>query len=117
MATLSRVLNLNDTEQDLLADFLGHDIRVHRKFYRLPEGTLQLAKISKVLMACEQGRLAEFKGKSLDQISISPEDKFEVMEESSGESSADEDHPASSAGEEFVTEDEQSTSKQQPGQK
>lgn len=46
LATLSRVLNLNDTEQDLLADFLGHDIRVHRKFYRLPEGTLQLAKIS-----------------------------------------------------------------------
>lgn len=75
MATLSRVLNLNDTEQDLLADFLGHDIRVHRKFYRLPEGTLQLAKISKVLMACEQGRLAEFKGKSLDQISISPKGK------------------------------------------
>lgn len=75
VATLSRVLNLNDTEQDLLADFLGHDIRVHRKFYRLPEGTLQLAKISKVLMACEQGRLAEFKGKSLDQISISPKGK------------------------------------------
>lgn len=75
VATLSRVLNLNDTEQDLLADFLGHDIRVHRNFYRFPEGTLQLAKISKVLMACEQGRLAEFKGKSLDQISISPNGK------------------------------------------
>lgn len=75
VAILSRVLNLNDTDQDLLADFLGHDIRVHRKFYRLPEGTLQLAKISKVLMACEQGRLAEFKGKSLDQISISPNGK------------------------------------------
>ena len=72
VATLTRVLNLNYTEQDLLADFLGHDIRVHRKFYRLPEGTLQLAKISKVLMACKQGRLSEFKGKSLDQISISP---------------------------------------------
>ena len=68
VATLTRVLNRNDTEQDLLADFLGHDIRVHRKFYRLPEGTLQLAKISKVLMACEQGRMSEFKGKSLDQI-------------------------------------------------
>ncbi|XP_013886411.1 uncharacterized protein LOC106534349 [Austrofundulus limnaeus] len=89
VATLSQVLNLNDTEQDLLADFLGHDIRVHRKFYRLPEGTLQLAKISKVLMACEQGRLAEFKGKSLDQISISPKDTSEVGEESSGEESED----------------------------
>lgn len=72
-ATLSQVLNLTNTELHQLADFLGHDIRVHRQFYRLPEGTLQLAKISKVLMALEQGCLAEFKGKSLDDISIDPE--------------------------------------------
>lgn len=72
-ATLSQILNLSNTELDQLANFLGHDIRVHRQFYRLPEGTLQLAKISKVLMALEQGRLAEFKGKSLDDIAIDPE--------------------------------------------
>ncbi|XP_065817424.1 uncharacterized protein [Labrus bergylta] len=72
--TLSQVLNLSNTELDQLADFLGHDIRVHRQFYRLPEGTLQLAKISKVLMALEKGRLAEFKGKTLDEISIDPEE-------------------------------------------
>lgn len=64
------MLNLRDTEMDQLADFLGHDIRVHRKFYRLPEGTLQLAKISKVLMALEQGRVSEFKGKNLDEINL-----------------------------------------------
>ncbi|KTG00051.1 hypothetical protein cypCar_00049563 [Cyprinus carpio] len=69
---MSRVLNMNDTEMDQLADFLGHDIRIHRKYYRLPEGTLQLAKITKVLMAMEQGRLNEFRGKGLDQISINP---------------------------------------------
>lgn len=63
---------MNDTEMDQLADFLGHDIRIHRKYYRLPEGTLQLAKITKVLMAMEQGRLNEFRGKGLDQISINP---------------------------------------------
>lgn len=71
--TLSQVLNLSNTELDQLADFLGHDIRVHRQFYRLPEGTLQLAKISKVLMSLEKGRLAEFKGKTLDDINIDPE--------------------------------------------
>jgi len=54
-------------------DFLGHNIRVHRQFYRHPEGTLQLAKISKVVMALDQGRLAEFKGKTLDDINIDPE--------------------------------------------
>ena len=72
-ATLSTVLNMTDTEMDQLANFLGHDIRIHREFYRLPEKTLQLAKISKLLMALEQGRLAEFHGKNLDEIVIDPD--------------------------------------------
>ena len=46
IGTLSEVLNLSNAELDQLADFLGHDIRVHRQFYRLPEGTLQLAQLS-----------------------------------------------------------------------
>ncbi|XP_034545870.1 uncharacterized protein LOC117817329 [Notolabrus celidotus] len=65
---------MTDTEMDQLANFLGHDIRIHREFYRLPEKTLQLAKISKVLMALEQGRLAEFHGKNLDEITIGPDE-------------------------------------------
>ncbi|KAK2859737.1 hypothetical protein Q5P01_004357 [Channa striata] len=73
MATMSKVLNLKDNEMDDLGDFLGHDIRVHRQYYRLPEGTLQLAKISKVLMAQERGQLHQFKGKNLDEISIDPQ--------------------------------------------
>lgn len=59
---------------DQLAGFLGHDISVHRKFYRLPEGTLQLAKVSKVLMALERGSLMDFKGQNLDGIEINPND-------------------------------------------
>lgn len=74
-ATLSTVLNMTDTEMDQLANFLGHDTRIHRQFYRLPEKTLQLAKISKVLMALEQGRLAEH-GKNLDEIGIDPDGVF-----------------------------------------
>ena len=72
-ATLSTVLNMTDTEMDQLANFLGHDIRIHREFYRLPDKTLQLAKISKVLMALEQGRLVDFHGKNLDEIEIDPD--------------------------------------------
>ncbi|CAB1443445.1 unnamed protein product, partial [Pleuronectes platessa] len=80
-ATLSTVLNMTDTEMDQLANFLGHDIRIHREFYRLPEKTLQLAKISKVLMALEQGRLAEFHGKNLDEIGIDPNEKVQGSDE------------------------------------
>ncbi|XP_061774235.1 uncharacterized protein LOC133564121 isoform X2 [Nerophis ophidion] len=80
-ATLSTVLNMTDTEMDQLANFLGHDIRIHREFSRLPEKTLQLAKISKVLMALEQGRLSEFHGKNLDEISIGPNESVVETEE------------------------------------
>ncbi|KAL2086452.1 hypothetical protein ACEWY4_017511 [Coilia grayii] len=78
MATLSKVLNLQKTELDHLADFMGHDIRVHRQFYWLPEGTLQLVKISEILMAMEQGHLAEFQGKSLEQIDIDPNETIQL---------------------------------------
>ncbi|XP_043982140.1 uncharacterized protein LOC122836583 isoform X1 [Gambusia affinis] len=99
-ATLSQILNLSNTELDQLANFLGHDIRVHRQFYRLPEGTLQLAKISKVLMALDQGRLAEFKGKSLDDIAIDPEEsvKLDSEDEAEFEADAKDDQVASTGG-------------------
>ncbi|XP_030018186.1 uncharacterized protein LOC115438607 isoform X3 [Sphaeramia orbicularis] len=73
-AILSTVLNMTDTEMDQLANFLGHDISIPPEFCRLPMKTLHLAKISKVLMALEQGRLAEFHGKNLDEITIGPKE-------------------------------------------
>ncbi|ESO91856.1 hypothetical protein LOTGIDRAFT_163215 [Lottia gigantea] len=36
IATVSQILSLKENEMDALAGFLGHDIRVHREFYRLP---------------------------------------------------------------------------------
>ncbi|MED6291778.1 hypothetical protein CHARACLAT_027188 [Characodon lateralis] len=78
VASMSKVLNLKNSEMDNPADFLGHDIRVHRQYYRLPEGTTQLAKISKVLLALERGQLSNFKGRNLDEISIDPEEKMSV---------------------------------------
>ncbi|XP_016399854.1 uncharacterized protein LOC107732929 [Sinocyclocheilus rhinocerous] len=83
-ATLSTVLNMTDTEMDQLANFLGHDIRIHHEVYRLPEKTLQLAKISKALMALEQGRLAEFHGKNLNEIGITPNEKVIDCDEEDG---------------------------------
>ncbi|KAK3572181.1 hypothetical protein QTP86_024860 [Hemibagrus guttatus] len=62
-----------NNELDQVADFLGHDIRVHREYYRLPEATIQLAKISKLLLAMEKGRLPDLQGKSLDDIEIEDE--------------------------------------------
>ena len=52
----------------MVAGFLGHNIDVHREFYRLPEDTLQLAKCGKMFLLMDQGRLIEFAGKSLTEI-------------------------------------------------
>lgn len=75
IATLSQVINLKDNELDILAQFLGHDMRVHRDFYRLPEDTLQMAKVGKLLMAMNKGTLKTFAGKSLDDITVNEEGK------------------------------------------
>ncbi|XP_028974570.2 uncharacterized protein LOC109615233 isoform X1 [Esox lucius] len=69
IATLCQMMNLQDHEMDQVAKFMGHDIRVHREYYRLSENTMQLAKISKLLIAIEKGPHA-YKGKSLDQIDL-----------------------------------------------
>ncbi|XP_034082114.1 uncharacterized protein LOC117552648 isoform X1 [Gymnodraco acuticeps] len=104
-AILSPVLNMTDTEMDQLANFLGHDIRIPREFYRLPEKTLQLAKISKILMALEQGRLAEFHGKNLDEITIGPDERVlgsDDDEEEEGNGKIEEGNYASAVDEETI---------------
>ena len=48
IATISQVLSLN-----WLARHLGHDVRVHREFYRIHESTIEIAKVSKLLLAVD----------------------------------------------------------------
>lgn len=70
IATMSQVINLKKNELDMLASFLGHSIIVHRNYYRLPQDTLEMAKVSKVLMLIESGNIDEIKGKTLDEIEV-----------------------------------------------
>ena len=66
VATVSQVLNLRDNELDHLAIFLGHDVRVHWDFCRIPDSCTQVTKISK-LMATENG-IESQRGKNLDEL-------------------------------------------------
>lgn len=70
IATLSQLVNLEERELEMLAGYLGHDINVHREFYRLPEDTLQVAKCGKLLMMMDKGTISDYKGKSLDEIEM-----------------------------------------------
>ncbi|XP_055955291.1 uncharacterized protein LOC130012119 [Patella vulgata] len=90
IATLSQILNLKENELDILANFLGHDIRVHREFYRLPDETLQTARVSKLLIAMESGNFSTHQGKSLEEIVVNPEEEVELdAEQSEGEDVSD----------------------------
>ena len=70
IATISQVLSLKDTEVDWLARHLGHDIQVHRDFYCLHESTIEIAKVSKLLLTVDQGETKKFAGKSLAEIDL-----------------------------------------------
>lgn len=70
IATISQVLSLKETEVDWLARHLGHDIRVHRDFYRLHESTIEIAKVSKLLLTVDQGKTGKFAGKTLTEIDL-----------------------------------------------
>ncbi|XP_059397943.1 uncharacterized protein LOC132137505 [Carassius carassius] len=67
VATLCQLLDLSEQELEQVARFMGHDIRVHRDFYRQTDKTFQIAKISKLLFAMEQGT-ESFRGKNLNTL-------------------------------------------------
>ncbi|XP_030002635.1 uncharacterized protein LOC115428010 [Sphaeramia orbicularis] len=96
VATMSQILNLKDNELGQLANFLGHHIRVHRDYYRSPEATVEIAKISMLLLAMETGSLARFQGKSFDEIDIEGELEMtvdvNVAEISDDDEDSDPDH-------------------------
>jgi len=83
---------------DILAGFLGHNIHVHCNFYRLPQETLQLAKVSKILLAYDRGQIASYKGKNLDEIQL---DDVVEMDDAEVSDTAEDDQNESSQLEGF----------------
>lgn len=70
VATVSQILDLQENELDWLARHLGHDIQVHREYYRLHESTIELAKVGKILTTVDEGKTTQWAGKSLDEIDL-----------------------------------------------
>lgn len=70
IATVCQIFNLTENETDWLARHLGHDIRVHREFYRLHESSVELTKISRLLLAVEKGEASKFHGQELKNINV-----------------------------------------------
>ncbi|CAG9814234.1 unnamed protein product [Phaedon cochleariae] len=70
IATVLQVINLNETEKEQVASFMGHTKKTHEEFYRLPQDVFQTAKIAKLLLMMDKGEGANFKGRTLEEIDI-----------------------------------------------
>lgn len=107
VAVMSQIMALKENELDVLANFLGHDVRIHREYYRLPDPAIQVAKVSKLLVALEgdagdPGKLLQ--GKSLDELELTQdeeikEDQFYDSDNESEETEEDDDQPLSGCSE------------------
>jgi len=57
-------------EFEMLANHLGHDVKTHKENYRLSHSTVELTKVSHLLLAVENGQVNKWKGKKLEEITI-----------------------------------------------
>ena len=61
---------MSEIELSEVARHMGHELSVHRQFYRLQEDVTELSKISKLLLLVEAGQAHRFKGMNLQQIKL-----------------------------------------------
>ena len=74
LATMSQVLSLTESELEQVCNYMGHSIKIHRDYYRLPLDVVQTAKVCKILLALEKGDITTFQGKTLEEIHVGPDD-------------------------------------------
>ena len=70
VATVSQLVDMNETEMGWLAKHMGHDIHIHKEFYRMQESTLEIAVVGNLLLAIDEGRAQPIQGKNLRDIKL-----------------------------------------------
>ena len=78
VATVSQLVDMNESEMGWLANHMGHDIHVHKEYYRLAQTTIEMAVVGilfmavdcNLLMAVNEGRVHQFKGKTPRQLNL-----------------------------------------------
>ena len=70
MVTLTQISDLNANEIEWLANHLGHNVDIHQEYYRLHDNAIELAKVSRLLLAVDSGKCEVFKSKQLNEIQV-----------------------------------------------
>ena len=69
-ATVTQVADLTENDLRWLAEHMGHDLDVHREYYRLRDSTIELTKVSRLLLAMDEGNASKIVGKKLSEINV-----------------------------------------------
>ena len=70
VATIAQILVLNGDELGHLSNQLGHSEALYRDFYRQQESVIEKTHITKLLQLVNTGKIAKYKGKTLNDISL-----------------------------------------------
>ena len=70
IVTVLQIVDLNSSELDWLARHLGHDIAVHSEYYKLHDHTIELSKVSRLLLVVDEGNASKWADKKLDEIGV-----------------------------------------------
>ena len=68
LATAAQFLDLPQNQRVWVADFLGHDLNVHDKYYRMHTDAVNLAKITKLLYIADKGKVKDANLENLDTL-------------------------------------------------
>ena len=70
VGTMCQVLQLNSNELEWLARHLGHNINIHKEFYQLHHSTIELSRVSMLLMMLDMGKATSFANRNLKEITL-----------------------------------------------
>ncbi|GLV46365.1 hypothetical protein CBL_21297 [Carabus blaptoides fortunei] len=70
IATVTQLIGMSDGDLKLLAQFMGHSQLIHEQQYRKTDSTLQVARLSKLLMAFNEGEIERYEGQRLEDLDI-----------------------------------------------
>lgn len=68
LATAAQFLDLPQNQRVWVADFLGHDLNVHDKYYRMHTDAVNLAKMTKLLYIADKGKVKDAYRENLDTL-------------------------------------------------
>lgn len=62
-------MNVSDGELQWVVKHLGHTLNVHQTYYRVTSDVVEKAKLSKLLILADEGKVGQFVGKRLADVS------------------------------------------------